>query len=347
MPPSLSVILTSPRVPAGLLTATAWRVLDGADVVAAYDVASPLARVASAEGITVRAIPSATAAGLLDLAEHERVVWIAGPDGDDELVRDLAAEVVRRGDPAPDGMLGGPADRAAAGDDGGSGPVVEVVVGSYDPAGARLLDLVEVMDRLRRECPWDKSQTHESLVRYLVEEAYETIEAIESGDRDHLREELGDLLLQVMFHARLAAEDPDSPFDINDVAGGIVDKLVRRHPHVFGDVDATDVATVEANWDEIKAAEKARTSIMDGIAPGLPALALTAKVVERIAKGRAELSVPLPDDPAYTAETLGDVLFALVAAAFAANLDPEQALRARVRREIDAVRAQEPGVPGA
>ena len=108
--------------------------------------------------------------------------------------------------------------------------------GSYDLPGARLLDLVEVMDRLRRECPWDREQTHQSLLHYLVEEAYETLEAIETGDTDHLREELGDLLLQVMFHARIAAEHPRrGGFTIDDVAAGIVDKLVQRHPHVFAD----------------------------------------------------------------------------------------------------------------
>jgi XTP/dITP diphosphohydrolase len=216
-----------------------------------------------------------------------------------------------------------------------------VVVGSYDPVGARLLDLVEVMDRLRRECPWDREQTHESLVRYLVEESYETVEAIESGDREHLLEELGDLLLQVMFHARVSSEDPDQPFGIDDVAAGIVDKLVRRHPHVFGDVDASDAAAVEANWETIKAAEKSRESAVDGIPLGLPALSLAMKVVDRAARGSVELSVPVPAESAYSAETLGEVLFALVAAAHAAGLDPEQALRQRVRAEIDAVRAGE------
>nr|MBA2717370.1 MazG family protein [Propionibacteriales bacterium] len=115
--------------------------------------------------------------------------------------------------------------------------------------GSRLLDLVTVMDRLRRECPWDQQQSHESLVKYLVEETYETIDAIESGDRQHLREELGDLLLQVMFHARIASEHPDEAFDIDDVAGGIVEKMIRRHPHVFtatsegaGAADAADAA---------------------------------------------------------------------------------------------------------
>ena len=117
--------------------------------------------------------------------------------------------------------------------------------GSYDLPGARLLDLVATMDRLRSPggCPWDAEQTHESLVTYLVEETYETIEAIETGDRDHLREELGDLLLQVMFHSRIAAEHTEAPWSVDDVAGDIVDKLVRRHPHVFAGAVAATPAT--------------------------------------------------------------------------------------------------------
>ncbi|HEY7044252.1 MAG TPA: MazG family protein [Nocardioidaceae bacterium] len=195
-----------------------------------------------------------------------------------------------------------------------------------------------VMARLRRECPWDQSQTHESLVRYLLEEAYETIEAIETGDRDHLREELGDLLLQVMFHSRIASEHTDEPFDVDDVAGQIVEKLVRRHPHVFGDVTVESAQDVNENWETIKAAEKSRSSAMEGIPPGLPALAWADKVVGRTMSAGLAPSVPTPDEAAYTAETLGEVLFALVAAAHAAGIDAEQALRQRVRAEIDAVR---------
>ena len=228
----------------------------------------------------------------------------------------------------------------------GAGPSVEIVVGSFDPAGARLLDLVAVMDRLRRECPWDQEQTHETLVRYLVEEAYETIEAIESGDRDHLREELGDLLLQVMFHSRIATEHPDAPFDVDDVAGQIVEKLVRRHPHVFADVEVESAQDVNENWESIKATEKARTSAVEGIPPGLPALAWADKVIGRTLRSDvAQASVPTPAETAYTEETLGEVLFALVAAARAAGIDPEQALRQRVRAEIDDVRAQEQQPP--
>jgi len=144
-----------------------------------------------------------------------------------------------------------------------------------------------------------------------------------------------------MFHARVASEHPDQPFGIDDVAGEIVDKLVRRHPHVFGDADAPDAAAVEANWESIKAVEKARASLLDGIPIGLPALAWADKVVSRAVRSRTALSVPTPDESAYTPEALGEVLFALVAAAHAAGVDPEQALRSRVRQEMDAVRLRE------
>lgn len=321
--PTLSVLLTSPRLPAGLLAADAWRAIWAADLVAAGDPAAPLSDAVRAAGVDVRAMPGVGATDLVDAAAAVgHLLWLAADDGDDALRHQLAAEVVRR------------AEDGAAVD-------VEVIVGSHDPMGARLLDLVAVMDRLRSDCPWDREQTHASLVRYLTEEAYETIEAIETGDRDHLREELGDLLLQVMFHARIGAEDPSDPFDIDDVAAGIVEKLVRRHPHVFGDVAATDAAAVEQNWESIKAAEKSRESAVDGIPPGLPALTLAAKVVARVAARSDDLSVPVPTDLAYTAESLGEVLFALVAAAQAAGLDPEQALRERTRREMAAVRAAE------
>ena len=227
-----------------------------------------------------------------------------------------------------------------------------------DPPGHRLLELVAVMDRLRRECPWDREQTHLTLVRYLLEESYETVEAIESGDREHLREELGDLLLQVMFHARLAAEHEYDPFDIDDVAAGIVAKLVRRHPHVFaaadgtasGDSDVSSADGVQSAWDAIKSAEKARTSALDGIPPGLPALSLAAAVAgrARVRPGGWDAAVAAVD-PA----SLGEALFALARAAQAAGVDPEQALRMTVRQEMAEVRGREqrglrdaPDLPG-
>jgi len=203
--------------------------------------------------------------------------------------------------------------------------------GASDPAhdgpGHRLLDLVEVMDRLRVDCPWDREQTHRSLATYLLEETYEVLEAIETGDRDHLREELGDLLLQVYFHARIASEDDDG-FDIDDVAGGIADKLVYRHPHVFAGLEVADADEVDRNWERLKAAEKQRASVLDGIPVALPALAYADKVVGRLGKTGA-----LDDEPATRADDadLGERLLALVREARVNGVDPEQALRDAVR----------------
>ena len=319
-----AVILTSPRLPAGLLTPDAWRAIQDADLVAVADAASPLAAALTAAGVEVEVVADAGGSDLIARADAQDVVWLAADDGDGALTKDLADLVVRRSE------------------SGSFGPVVEVIVGSFDPEGARLLDAVTVMDTLRRSCPWDKEQTHESLVPYLVEEAYEVIEAIEGGAHEQLREELGDLLLQVLFHARLGAEHDTDPFTIDDVAETLVDKLVRRHPHVFADTEVSGRADVEANWEHIKQAEKGRESVVDGIPSGLPALSLADSVIGRALSAETSLSVPLPaGETAYTEETLGEVLFALVAAARAGGLDAERALRGRVRREIAAVRAAE------
>ena len=211
---------------------------------------------------------------------------------------------------------------------------------------SQLEDAVRVMDRLRSPggCPWDAEQTHASLARYLLEETYEVLEAIETEDRHLLREELGDLLLQVVFHARIGQERADDPFDIDDVAAGIVDKLRHRHPHVFlnvagGNVTVSDMSELETNWEAAQAAEKGRASAMDGIPPALPALALAAKTQSRAARlsaGPAVTPAPLADGA-----ELGDALFALVATARARGLDPEAELRAATRRYADAVRAAE------
>lgn len=174
-----------------------------------------------------------------------------------------------------------------------------------NPRGHSLLALVAVMDRLRSPggCPWDAEQTHESLAPYAVEEAFELAEAIESGHRDDLADELGDVLLQVVFHARIAQEDPDEPFDIDDVARRIVAKLRRRHPHVFADVQVASAAHVEANWETIKAAEKPeRTRPLDGVPAGMPPLERAAKVASRLRRAGREKEVrnallELPDDP--------------------------------------------------
>lgn len=218
------------------------------------------------------------------------------------------------------------------------------------PAGERLLDLVAVMDRLRSPggCPWDARQTHASLVEYLVEEAYETVEAIEEADPAALREELGDLLLQVVFHARIAAEDPESPWTIDDVADGIVAKLVARHPHVFGEATADTAEQVEANWHALKAKEKGRESVTDGIPAALPALVQAGKVISRSSvvaerlpalSGReraAALLSGIPDE-----EGLGDLLLAMVAEARERGFDAESALRGATRRRVARIRGAE------
>jgi XTP/dITP diphosphohydrolase len=220
--------------------------------------------------------------------------------------------------------------------------------------GAQLLRAVQIMDRLRSPggCPWDADQTHRSLAPYLLEEAYETLDAIESDDLTSLREELGDLLLQVLFHARLAEEAPEAErFTIDDVAGDLVAKLVRRHPHVFADpadranpADPADgglsAAQVAQSWDEIKKVEKQRESVTDGVPLGQPALALAAKLVGR--SGKAGLAVPVPAGDGF-----GEQLLSLVDAAVRAGVDPEHALRetARAYREaiLDEERRVRPG----
>ncbi|RZS87359.1 XTP/dITP diphosphohydrolase [Motilibacter rhizosphaerae] len=209
-----------------------------------------------------------------------------------------------------------------------------VVVGAVELPGSRLLDLVALMDRLRSPggCPWDAEQTHESLVQYLVEETYEVIEAIEQGSATDLREELGDLLLQVVFHARIAEERTEEErFGIDEVATGITDKLVRRHPHVFAGTPSD--AHTERGWDAIKRQEKGRASAVDGVPMGQPALALAAKVLGRV--DRAGLDVPVQgDDP-------GDDLLRTVARLRADGVDPEATLRAAVRRYAATVRSAE------
>lgn len=216
--------------------------------------------------------------------------------------------------------------------------------------GEKVLDLVEVMDRLRSPggCPWDARQTHASLVEYLVEEAYETVEAIDEGDDAGLREELGDLLLQVVFHARIAQERGDEGWDIDDVAQGIIDKLIRRHPHVFADTQADSAEVVEANWHALKAQEKGRSSLTEGIPENLPALLRAAKVHSRSAS-LADRLPPSPAtqqahesiDPLASEDQLGDLLLAIVAVARDRGWDAEGALRQAVRRRIDEVRRAE------
>jgi XTP/dITP diphosphohydrolase len=196
-----------------------------------------------------------------------------------------------------------------------------------DRPGSRLLDVVAIMDRLRSPggCPWDAEQTHESLMPYLLEEAYEAYAALEDGDGDALREELGDVLLQVVFHARLAEERADG-WSIDDVAAGLVDKLTRRHPHVFADTTVADADEVNRNWDALKAAEKGRTSVTEGVPLSQPALALAA----RLQRKGGKLGLPLP-----TYDGLGGELWALVGRCSEAGVDPEAALRTVARQYRD------------
>jgi XTP/dITP diphosphohydrolase len=191
-----------------------------------------------------------------------------------------------------------------------------------EPGGDPLVELVATMARLRAECAWKSAQTHRSLARYLLEETHETLEAIDSGDLLHLREELGDLLLQVYFHAAIAEESGE--FTIRDVAADLIAKLVRRNPHVFGDSDVTDPDEINEAWEQIKLTEKNRATPTEGIPTSLPALLYADKVVDRLQRaGHAVV-----DEEG----TVGSRLLALVVEAQAAGVDPEQALRDAVRR---------------
>ncbi len=343
----LTLLVTSPRVAPGLMSWAAWSAVASATRRLASSTDEPLARAVLEAGHRVETLADPTPGDLLDAARSGDVVWLADAGEAERLPALLRAALPPEG---VDGAGVGPA-----------GVEVRVLHASYDVPGARLLDLVTVMDRLRTDCPWDREQTHRSLARYLLEETYETLEAIESGDHGHLREELGDLLLQVYFHARIAAEAGEDGFTIDDVADGIVDKLVHRHPHVFAGLEVADVGEVEQNWETLKAAEKQRGSVLDGIPTALPALALADKVLGRALRagvtptslGSTAGPGGMPDvmpggTPGGTPDgtpdgTLGRQLLALVVQARAAGLDPEQALRATVAELMALVRATEPG----
>jgi len=227
---------------------------------------------------------------------------------------------------------------------------------SGDVPGARLLELVAIVDTLRRSCPWDREQTHASLLRYLLEEAYEAAETIETDDMPALREEIGDVLFQVLFHARIAAERSadDGGFTIDDVADTLAAKLIRRHPHVFGSVSAASASDVNANWEEIKKAERAQKaaetesgppSVLDGVVFGQPALALAAQLQRRAGRAGFPVSLPSSDGDGTVAEELGDELFRLVARASAEGIDPELELRSAARRYADRLRSWERSKP--
>ena len=209
---------------------------------------------------------------------------------------------------------------------------------------SQLLRLREVMDRLRSPggCPWDAEQTHESLLKYLLEESYEFIESVEDKDRAAMREELGDLLLQVYFHSRMAEEDGVDPFNIEDVAKIVADKLERRHPHVFGDVKVSGTDEVLANWEVQKAEEKGRTSAIDGVPLAQPALPLANKLIYRADKFKYDLPVDHPVEVDIKDEAdLGNILLGIIDQAAAKGLDPEAALRAATKEYIERLRQYE------
>ena len=187
------------------------------------------------------------------------------------------------------------------------------------------------MDRLRSPggCPWDAEQTHESLIKFLLEESYEFIEAVETQDREAMCEELGDVLLQVYFHARMAEEHPTDPFSLEDVAQTVAEKLIRRHPHVFAEAEDLSSDEVLENWEALKAKEKGRTSAVDGVPVGQPALPLVAKLLYRAQKNRLKLDLPskIHEPIDATPEAVGEVLLATIAWASERGVDPEGALR--------------------
>jgi XTP/dITP diphosphohydrolase len=352
------LLVTAPTVRAGLLSWRAWQILAGAARVLAPSAGHPLLPALDEAGIAWELLPgdqeprpgegdaAGTARRLTQAVAGEAgtvldgtVVWLSPPDPPGRPAGEIPGALALAGE------LGGPG--------GPAGTAVEVVYGSSSLPGGELLTLVSVMDTLRRNCPWDARQTHESLAPYLLEESYEALDALESGDRSALREELGDVLLQVMFHARVAAERSDGTgFTVDDVADGIVAKLVRRHPHVFGSVTVSGADDVTRNWDAIKAAERAEratgdrpASALDGVPLGQPALALAAQLQGRAERAGLPPDLAVPGGP-DEGSRLGAELFELVAEARQAGLDPELELRAAARRYGDLVRRWEQAQPG-
>ncbi|WP_432831745.1 MazG family protein [Dactylosporangium sp. CA-092794] len=305
------LLVTSPRLPAGVLTAQAWDLVRAHPVLTAEE--SEQTETLRAAGAAVTVVPATADTLLAAIAEHGTVVWLAAPEGDEHLARELGLRLAREPGLAE----------------------LELLYGSWDPPGARLLDVVTVMDRLMHPDsgdPWKRAQTHTSLAPFLLEEAYELYDAIRDDDTEAVREELGDVLLQVALHARLAEET--ASFTIDDVAGDLVAKLIRRNPHVFAGTEVADIDEIIANWEQIKKTEKSRASAADGVALSQPALSLTAKLLQRVE--RAGLTVPTPP-----ADTLGGELFALAARARAEGEDAEAALRKAALDYIESIRTAE------
>ena len=210
---------------------------------------------------------------------------------------------------------------------------------------SELIRLREVMNKLRSPggCPWDAEQDHASLLKYLLEESYEFIESVENNDRQSMQEELGDLLLQVYFHSRMAEEDAKQPFDIEDVAKSVTDKLIRRQPHVFGGQPVGTSEDVLENWEKQKAAEKGRTSAIDGVPLAQPALSLATKVIYRLNKLNYDLPISKPISLAseIDQDQFGQILLGLITQAVERGLDPEAALRSATKALITQIQEHE------
>jgi XTP/dITP diphosphohydrolase len=344
------LVASSPRLPL-LFPPQTWRALDAARPVLVLDRDHP-----SLPALEIAEVPWEVLAPAADTGPAGRDLLLVGQGLDVEAVAlarrqaDALLDLARRDGsatlllpPVNDGPLVQlVADRAAR-----SHVEVEAVYPVGEPKGSALLDLVATETRLRGPggCPWDHEQTHASLARHLVEEAYEVLDAIEEGTPEHLREELGDLLLQVVFHAQMAEDAGD--FDIDGVARAITEKLVRRHPHVFGELRVASAGEVVRNWETIKRDEEGRTDPMAGIPAALPALQLAAELQKRaaaggfawpsvqgpVAKVREELDeVVDATEPEHLEWEVGDLLFAAVALAGAKGVEPEAALRRAARR---------------
>jgi MazG family protein len=350
-PPRVVLVETSDALP-GLLPFQAWDVLGTAGTVWLRDVDDhPSAPHLYFAGLDLRAVePAPLERADLDLSRP-------GDPVSRRLAKALLQVAVAEGAAV---YLLGPDDGglapALAGMAPDHGAEIELVFLAQQPAGGELLRLVDVMRQLRDPetgCPWDLEQDHATLRRYLLEEAYELLHAIDQQDDVELQEELGDVLLQVVFHAQVARDR--GAFTIDDVARGITDKLVRRHPHVFADGEASTAAEVQDNWDRLKSAEKSRTSPFDGVPPAGPGLHLLETLqrkaakrgfdwpdptgpAERVRRELAELEAA--PDPGARQQELGDLLGAVVALARHLDVDPEEAARtagARFRGRVERV----------
>jgi XTP/dITP diphosphohydrolase len=322
MPASVTIIAVPASAAPGSLTWPAWRALRTSLVFVPE--ASPWRQVLLEAGVPVEVVPDHDPRRAVDVlfeavARTSALVWF--DDGSAQAREVGEALEVRCGDDA-------------------TAPVR--IMGAQTTPGASVAELVAVMDRLRSPggCPWDAAQTHESLLKHLLEEAYEVVDAVRAGDAEHLREELGDLLLQIVFHARIAQESAHGSFTIDDVATGITDKLVRRHPHVFGDEQVDDAAAVEARWEAAKRIEKGRGSVLDGVAWAQPALLLAQTLLRKAGPLGADAAEAVSGDPAL--QPLARELWDVVGRASTAGVDAEEALRAAAARFDAEVRGREP-----